>query len=818
MSEENEQETRGLPEDVHPGAVFKKGDIFGQYQIMGFLGIGGMGQVYEVQHQTLGTRHALKLINPELLELGDGLLKLFRKEAQVMAQLKHPGIVHVDDYGEEEGRVWLRQELVEGVQSKSGNRLVTLEEFIHHRGGRLPESEVRECMRQFLDALGFAHSKGCVHRDLKPGNILIDSKGMRITDFGLVRLMKDFTETGVFQSIISNRPDLSTHKDSRLALMGTYEYMSPEQKRGNADERSDLHSVGLICFRMLTGQKFLGATKPSELAEDINPDWDPWLLKAMAVEPENRFQTAAQMSDALPRLVPSTRLHSKSEVKPVPVETEPAGPPPESSGSRRGGLLFFMFLLLVLAGGFVYWNYFWKEEPEEVPEFVTGVFLKLKDFWNEMSGKATNPGPSDVEAGNQEVEPDPGRVGLTPAPVEPGNQDPAKGQLTAVSVEPPPLVSISPPTFIPPPAGFQLTGLQLDKNSLQENQPVGTLVGTLSMKGVGNQDAFVFELVGGDEAFFRIKGNRLETAAAINHESRPELKVQVRVTNGSKSSEETLDIVVENVNEAPVDLILDSNIIRENQPSGTRVGTLFARDPEGDKVSFSLPNARDVSLFRIDGTSLETRVALDFENPRTRDLKITIHVKDARGLGVDVVQAIQVKNVNERPSGLSIDRSVVFENLPPSTLVGRLVAKDPDAGDRHSFHIVEKEAGLHPFRIQSNQLLTLEKLDYEKKEGYLLPVRVTDRGGESKIDVLAIHVRNLIENVPARGEVLDYFFFRNQLWEKVQVIRNSEPYITLKLSSGEVVSLNYDQFRKHAGETNEALRKGMVPSTIPPLE
>ncbi len=783
MSEENEQGTGR--EDYHSTrAVFQEGDIFGQYKVIGLLGAGGMGQVYEVHHRTLGTRHALKLINPELLAFGDDtLLKFFRKEARVMAQLKHVGIVHVDDYGEEEGMVWLRQELVEGVQTKEGNWLVTLEEYIHHKGGRLPEAEVRECMRQFLDALGFAHSKGCVHRDLKPGNILIDNNGMRITDFGLVQLMQDFTQTVGFQSLLTNNPDPSSRTESENALMGTYEYMSPEQKRGKSDERSDLFSVGLICFRMLTGQKVLGVTRPSALVEGINPDWDSWLLKTMAEDPDDRFQTALEMSEALPSLGSSTEIQEKPAKEPTPAETEyreePVEPSPEPSGSRKWGVLFVIFVLLVIAGGYVYW----------------------KNYWNVGLGWGQEPGPKE-EGGKKQV-------------VDPG--EPGKGELTAVSVEPPPNVSIPPPTFIPPPANPGLTPPQLNNNTLQENQPAGTLVGTLFIDGNVDRDSLGFELVGGDKTFFQVNGDRLESATAFNHESRPKLKAQVRVTAGENSNVATLDVVVTDVNEPPAGFILGSNTILENQSSGTEVGTLFARDPEGDRISFSLPNARDSALFKVEGRLLETRVALDFENPKTRDLKITIRVKDSKGLGVDVVQSIQVKNVNEPPTGISIDKAIVPENLPPSTLVGTFIPIDPDAGDRHTFQIVENAAGRYPFRIQSNQLMTLQKLDYEEKKSYLLPVRVTDRSGESKVDVLAIQVMNFIESIPESGEILDYFFYKDQLWNKVRVIRNTKPYITLKLPDGEVVSRNYEQFQKHARETNDVLRKGTAPTIAPPI-
>ncbi|MBT4225538.1 MAG: hypothetical protein HOD72_13880, partial [Opitutae bacterium] len=131
---------------------------FGQYRIVKLLGVGGMGEVYEVEHRVLGTRHALKLINESIME-NKIALSYFKTEGRVMAQLHHPGIVVVDEFGETDGRFWLRMELMDGVEATGGN-LITLEDYVWYMGGKLTEDEVIECMRQFLSAIGFAHSRG----------------------------------------------------------------------------------------------------------------------------------------------------------------------------------------------------------------------------------------------------------------------------------------------------------------------------------------------------------------------------------------------------------------------------------------------------------------------------------------------------------------------------------------------------------------------------------------------------------------------------------------------------------------------------------
>ena len=149
----------------------KIGSEFGQYRIVRLLGVGGMGEVYEVEHRVLETRHALKLINESIM-LNQVALSYFKKEGRVMAQLHHPGIVLVDEFGETDGRFWLRMELMSGVEATGGS-LITLEDYVWYMGGKLTEEEVCECMRQFLGAIGFAHNRGIVHRDLKPTNILL---------------------------------------------------------------------------------------------------------------------------------------------------------------------------------------------------------------------------------------------------------------------------------------------------------------------------------------------------------------------------------------------------------------------------------------------------------------------------------------------------------------------------------------------------------------------------------------------------------------------------------------------------------------------
>lgn len=282
------------------------GDSFGYYRVVKPLGSGGMGLVYEVEHATLKKRYALKMLSPDLLE-DDTNKERFMQEARVMAGLEHPNLVRVEDFGDHKGNFWLRMELIQGVNTYKG-RAISLEEIMEKSGGRLRESAVHEYARDILNGLAYAHGKGAIHRDLKPSNILLQPEGAKISDFGLVRLAKEeWFQTRVRLTVSQTRRTRSSTGGSRstdsssASYLGTYEYMSPEQKEGKeADHRSDLYSVGLIIYRMLTGRRSLSLKPPSAIVPSLNPDWDRWCVHALETDPENRFQSAEELLEFLP--------------------------------------------------------------------------------------------------------------------------------------------------------------------------------------------------------------------------------------------------------------------------------------------------------------------------------------------------------------------------------------------------------------------------------------------------------------------------------------------------------------------------------------
>jgi formylglycine-generating enzyme required for sulfatase activity/tRNA A-37 threonylcarbamoyl transferase component Bud32 len=300
--------------------AFKAGHRLGQYRIIRVLGAGGMGEVYEVEHATLERRYALKLL-PEALDWRGVSLERFKREAKVMANLEHPNILKVDEFGEVDGRYWLRMELVEGVACSVGRDqgpvAVSLQDLADAGGGKVPQETLLPILRQVLEGLQYAHGHGAIHRDLKPSNILLsypttehrslNTIQAKIADFGLVRLVgeewvRSQAQLSVQQSIsmgdvrtVGGTPDVGAGTSTR-ALLGTYEYMSPEQKRSEeADERSDVYSVGLMAFRLLTGRN-PGTKPPSRIDSSLAKGWDEFVEQALE---EDRDERLASAVDAL---------------------------------------------------------------------------------------------------------------------------------------------------------------------------------------------------------------------------------------------------------------------------------------------------------------------------------------------------------------------------------------------------------------------------------------------------------------------------------------------------------------------------------------
>jgi serine/threonine-protein kinase len=261
----------------------------GRYRIVRKLGSGGMADVYLAEDEELGRRVAIKILNDRHAN-DESFVERFRREAKNAAGLSHPNIVSIYDRGEAEGTYYIAMEYLDGR---------SLKELVVARGP-LPIADAIQFTRQVLGALRFAHRKGVVHRDIKPHNVMADADGrLKVTDFGIARAgVSQMTEAG--------------------SIIGTAQYLSPEQARGaGVDQRSDLYSVGIVLYETLTGTVPFTGESPVEIAmkhlsdtprppslerPEIPPDLDMVVLRALAKNPDDRFQTAEEMDAELERV------------------------------------------------------------------------------------------------------------------------------------------------------------------------------------------------------------------------------------------------------------------------------------------------------------------------------------------------------------------------------------------------------------------------------------------------------------------------------------------------------------------------------------
>src|SRR5438477_9056211 len=272
----------------------------GRYRIIRKLGAGGMANVYLAEDQELGRRVAIKILD-DRHAADDSFIERFRREAKNAASLSHPNIVSIYDRGEAEGTYYIAMEYLSGR---------SLKELIVGRGPT-PMRIALDYARQILAALGFAHRHGIVHRDIKPHNVVVDADGrLKVTDFGIARSgASQMTEAG--------------------SIIGTAQYLSPEQARGAAvDQRSDIYSVGIVLYEMLTGtvpftgetpleiaMKHLSATPepPSVKRSDVPRELDLVVLRALAKDPEDRYASAADMEADLARVARGDGVASETE-------------------------------------------------------------------------------------------------------------------------------------------------------------------------------------------------------------------------------------------------------------------------------------------------------------------------------------------------------------------------------------------------------------------------------------------------------------------------------------------------------------------------
>ena len=305
--------------------------VDGRYRVLKRLGSGGMAEVWCAEDEVLGRRVALKLLGSRFAEDPE-FRERFRREAQAAAGLAHPNIVGIFDRAEWDGTPYIAMELVDGQ---------TLKEIVTQRGP-LPPHVAVGLTEQMLRALGYAHRRGIVHRDVKPQNVILDTEGhAKVADFGIARVgHSEMTQTG--------------------AIVGTVQYLSPEQAEGRpVDSRSDLYSAGLVLYELLTGRPpFDGESPvaialkqinerpvpPGQLRPGIPPALEAVVMRALEKDPARRYQTAEEFIAAL-------EAARRQPTRQIVMEPMPGEPFAQERPSRWWIWLLVALVLVALAVG-----------------------------------------------------------------------------------------------------------------------------------------------------------------------------------------------------------------------------------------------------------------------------------------------------------------------------------------------------------------------------------------------------------------------------------------------------------------------------------
>jgi serine/threonine protein kinase len=284
--------------------------LFPQLEILGLIGQGGMGAVYRARQTGLDRIVALKILPPQAAE-DPGFAERFTREARALAQLNHPHIVAVHEFGKSGGYHFLLMEYVDGVNLR---RLL--------ESGRTDPRAALAIVPQICDALQFAHDRGIVHRDIKPENILLDKTGtVKIADFGLAKIVGSE----------ANDLALTGARD----VMGTPHYMAPEQvERPLAvDHRADIYSVGVVFYQMLTGELPIGRFAVPSKKVQVDVRLDEIVLRALEKEPELRFQQASTLRAEI-ETVATTPPGPAEKISPAASPSTTARPAPETLYGR----------------------------------------------------------------------------------------------------------------------------------------------------------------------------------------------------------------------------------------------------------------------------------------------------------------------------------------------------------------------------------------------------------------------------------------------------------------------------------------------------
>jgi serine/threonine protein kinase len=339
------------------GGRFTPGQIIAQrYRVVALAGRGGMGEVYRAEDLTLGQVVALKFL-PDTLSQDAAALARFHAEVRTARQVSHPNVCRMFDIGESDGTLFLTMEYVDGEDLAS----------VVRRIGRLSPDKATEIARQICAGLAAAHERGVIHRDLKPANVMLDGAGkIRLTDFGLA---------GIAASI-----------KGAEARAGTPAYMAPEQLAGrDVSTKSDIYSLGLVLYEILTGKRAFEAatlpelmkqresgaiTNPSTLVRDLDPLIERVILRCLEADPEKRPASALQVAAALPGGDPLAAALAAGETpspQMVAAAGETSGLAPRVALTCFGSVILGIVLLITVG---IKENGLERIHPENPPEVL----------------------------------------------------------------------------------------------------------------------------------------------------------------------------------------------------------------------------------------------------------------------------------------------------------------------------------------------------------------------------------------------------------------------------------------------------------------
>ena len=356
--------------------ALEAGQNLGPYEIIEQAGAGGMGEVYKAKDTRLDRIVAIKVL-PATFALNEDIKQRFEREAKTISSLNHPNICTLYDVGQENGLQYLVMEFLEGE---------TLSERI--KRGAIPIKEFLEISIQVADALDKAHRQGLIHRDLKPGNIMLTKTGAKLLDFGLAKIQMDSSAPGM-QSITQTTPLTGVG-----TLLGTMQYMAPEQLEGaEADTRSDIFAFGAVMYEMATGARAFGGGSQasliasilkeeprsvSEISPALPPILEQTISQCIAKDPEQRWQSVGDLKRSLQWIAEGKiTSHSHSLI-------------PQNRSIRETIIMIGLLCFIVTTAYFAYIHYTQPEVVKPTSKFTLEMEQGLTNIaWPRISPDGT---------------------------------------------------------------------------------------------------------------------------------------------------------------------------------------------------------------------------------------------------------------------------------------------------------------------------------------------------------------------------------------------------------------------------------------------